>query len=285
MRLRRTRLSDDVVLLVAREIVRGAFKRGVSLSSEPELAARFGISRPVVRESIQALAAIGMVDVQQGKRTVVQDETQWDVLATVVQSAFQLEGRGAELAEDFYEVRLILETNAAARAAEHASEQHRDRLMEMAQDMAAIARGSRDLAQFLAIDREFHATIARAAGNVVLSQVIRNIHGFLSSAWTNSRVTPDELEAVADQHTQIAEAIMARRPERSRRATEAHISWAQKLEIQRNQAADAATGRRTGTRSGADRVEAVAGHAARDVGRAARDELEGESERWSEGSS
>jgi DNA-binding FadR family transcriptional regulator len=234
VQLRRNRLSDDVVRYLTREIVGGALKPGEALPSEAELADRYGVSRPVARESIQALAAMGLVGVQQGKRTLVQEATAWNVLAAPVQTAFHEEGRGAELAEQFYEVRRILEASAAALAAKHAKAEHRKLLTEMAREMKAIAGESRGRRRFLAIDHDFHATMARISGNVVLSQVIRNIHAFLSAAWSNSNLTADGMAVVADQHIEIADAIAAGDAERAGSATEAHIEFAQNDELRPN---------------------------------------------------
>jgi GntR family transcriptional repressor for pyruvate dehydrogenase complex len=236
MELKRTRLADHLVLHLAREIVRGDLRAGAALPSEPDLAARFGVSKPIVRESVQVLASFGLIRVQQGKRTVVQDESEWDVLAGPVQDAFRLEGRAAELTEHLYEVRRILEMEAAARAAERATEETLRALGDMVERMRAIASDSRDLTQFLDVDRAFHDTIVRAGGNIALRQVARNIHAFLSGAWSNSKVTADELELLTGQHAAIARAIIERDPADARRAMEAHLLWAQQVELERSRA-------------------------------------------------
>ena len=95
----RTRLSDHLVEHFAQQIVGGAIKPGDLLDAEPDLAGQFGVSKPTVRESLQNLASLGLVRVQQGKRTVVLEDADWDFLAPVVQEAFQQTGRGYELAD------------------------------------------------------------------------------------------------------------------------------------------------------------------------------------------
>ena len=56
----RTKLSDHLVLHVSRQVVRAELQPGDNLASEHELAAAFGISKPVVRESLRALASLGL---------------------------------------------------------------------------------------------------------------------------------------------------------------------------------------------------------------------------------
>jgi DNA-binding FadR family transcriptional regulator len=240
--LRRTSLSDDLVAHLAGEIVRGRLRPRTPLSSEADLAARFGVSKPIVREALRVLASFGLVRVHQGKRTIVQEESAWDILAPPVQDAFLLEGRAPELTQHYYEARRVLEMSAAAFAAERATDEQRHEILETVERMSEIARGSRDLTAFLEQDRAFHDAIARAGANVVLRQVTRTIHAFLSSAWSSSLVTPDELQAVAEQHARIADAIVAGDPAQARAATEDHLLWAQDHDLRLQQASLAVSG-------------------------------------------
>jgi GntR family galactonate operon transcriptional repressor len=230
-RFARTKLSDHVVLHLSREIVRGHLKSGDHLASEPELATMFGISKPVVRESLRALASLGLIRVQQGKRTVVQDGSEWNVLDPLVQEAFRAEGRGPELARQLYELRLILETNSASRAAERATPAHLQELGVLAERMKAIATTTYDRDEFLVADRAFHDAVARASGNEALRQVIRNVHDFLATAWSRSTIAEDELELLAGMHARIAVAIRDGDASAARDAMAAHVERAAEKEF------------------------------------------------------
>ena len=83
---------------------------------------RFGVSRTVARETVQALAMLGLVRVQHGKRTEVCPPEDWDILSAVVQEALRREGKAEPLLRDLYEFRLLIEPQAAAWMAEHGSE-------------------------------------------------------------------------------------------------------------------------------------------------------------------
>lgn len=223
LQITRTRLSDHLVIHFARQIVCGAIKPGDTLDAEPDLAAEFGVSKPTVRESLQGLASLGMIRVQQGKRTVVLEDTEWDFLAPVVQEAFHLEGRGDELADQLYEVRLIVETGSAERAAERAEPAHIEELHTLVTAMREVAGTTRDLDEFLRLDRAFHDLVAKASGNLALRQVIRDIHHFLSSAWSAASITAVELPHLTDLHSAVADAIADRDPPGARRAMEGHL--------------------------------------------------------------
>src|SRR5262249_18682497 len=93
----RMRLREQLVLHLAHEIISGRLKAGEPLPSEPELAREFGISKVVLRETIQELASYGLMRVRHGKRTTVLEQSEWDVLARPVQEAFRLAGSAAVL--------------------------------------------------------------------------------------------------------------------------------------------------------------------------------------------
>jgi DNA-binding FadR family transcriptional regulator len=229
----RTKLSDALVTHFAREIVSGRVQAGDTLPPEPNIAVGFGVSRLIVRESFQILASLGMVRVQQGKRTVVLESTEWDVVDLRVQEAFQLEGRGHELNSQLYEARIILETNSAQLAAKRSGPDDIEALQALVSEMNDLASGSRDLEEFLRIDRAFHERVAQASGNQVIQQVIREVHRFLAAAWSKSTITQDELPYLVELHNDIANAIAGGDAEAAGRAVDYHLTRAANKESAR----------------------------------------------------
>lgn len=223
LELDQIKLSDRVVMHVARQIVRGDLAPGDTLGSEPELATSFGVSKPVVRESLRDLASLGFIRVRHGKRTVVQDWASWNTLEPLVQQAFRLEGRGAELAAQFADLRLILEVGAVARAARFATPEQRAAISELAARLGEMAAATVDVQEFLAVDRSFHDAIARASGNDVLRQVIENVHAFMSQVWADSVMGADNVAYIAQLHVPIADAIAAADPAAAVAAMTSHL--------------------------------------------------------------
>ena len=229
----RQRLSDTVAEDLARAVVSGRIAVGATLPSEPELVAGFGISKVVVREAIVALQAAGLVTVKQGKRTTVLDEGAWDVLSPMVQQAIRAEGRGHSLLRQLHEARLIVEPAAAALSAERASPIRVAELSVLADRLGEIATGSRDLAEFLAVDRAFHDVVAWACENVALRAMMRDLHRYMSFNWEDSRILRSELPMLAEHHRRVFDAIAARDPDAARNAMLEHISWASRIETER----------------------------------------------------
>lgn len=226
---RRTKLSEQLTAILAREIVAGRMPAAEAIPPEAEFAVRFGLSNPVVRESLRSLEAVGMLRVQHGKRTLVLESTEWNLLSPVVQDAYLAEGLGARLAGDLYEVRLILEPPTAARAASRGSAALGAELLELSGDMNRVAHASRAVPEFLALDRRFHQTIARASGNDVLRTVLRYLHSFLAN-WVRSSTSAGHLPTLARQHAEIANAVARRDPVAAAGAMTGHLEFAMQLE-------------------------------------------------------
>ena len=67
----RARIADSIVADLRAQIVSGALPRGTRLPAERELAARYDVSGPTVREALQGLNALGLLDVRHGSGTYV----------------------------------------------------------------------------------------------------------------------------------------------------------------------------------------------------------------------
>ena len=223
----RATLSDQVAVHIARAIVGRSLTPGDALASEQELAAAYNVSKPTIRVAARALAGLGLVRAQQGKRTLVQDESQWNVFDPLVHECFELEGRADELAAQLYDMRLILETSSASRAAVRATAEQIAYLRVQIERMHEIAAAEpSNLDEFLRIDREFHDLVAQASGNGALRQVIRQVNGDLATAWSSSSITDDELEGLADLHDGITDAISGRDPELAAARMQKHLERA-----------------------------------------------------------
>jgi DNA-binding GntR family transcriptional regulator len=87
----------------------------------------------------------------------------------------------------------------------------------------------RDVEQMMLLDREFHDTLARAAKNAVLADVLRNLHERSLRFWFISLRDPDHHRNVLEQHRAIVKALQSRQPDAAEAAMRDHI-----LAFQRN---------------------------------------------------
>jgi DNA-binding FadR family transcriptional regulator len=225
------RLSHQLTGLLAAEIVSGRLGPGEKFPSTEAIVNRFGVSRTVARETVQALAMLGLVRIQHGKRTEVLPPEDWDILSSTVQEALRNEGKAAPLLRDLYEFRLLIEPHAAALMARQGRDEDLARLDELAAEMERIAEEDASPSSVLVADREFHDLVARASENRVVLAVSRDIREILGTLWGLSRLGPDECRSVARQHRQVADAIVRRDPERAAEAMREHLTWAAQADL------------------------------------------------------
>jgi DNA-binding FadR family transcriptional regulator len=229
--IRSSKLHEQLAARLCQEIVSGRLEAGMSIPSEPELVAEHGVSKTVVRETVQALAAVGVVRVQHGKRTTVLPESEWNILSRLVQEAYRAEGAAGDLVQELYDVRLVLEPEAARWTAERALPADREQIVRLVESMGESLRETGDrVPRFLELDRDFHLAIGSAATNRVLRAIVRDIHELLTTSWLLTVMSEEHVEVAYHQHVEIAEAILASDPEAARGSMRAHLEWAARID-------------------------------------------------------
>jgi DNA-binding FadR family transcriptional regulator len=215
------RLHAHLVDALVPMIVRGELAPGSLLPTEPEMSARFGVSRSVVREALRVLDAKGLIDVRHGSGTRVTSPDRWDPLDPLLLRSLPGGGATARILRDLLETRTIVECEAAALAAVRAD------AADCAALQAAIEtmQGSLDdPARFVSGDSAFHVTLLRAARNRVLERLTQPMHALLSYAQQLTDAIPGVLGRALGEHEAIAAAVQQRNPAAAREAMRAHLS-------------------------------------------------------------
>ena len=160
-------LSKQIAEQLREAIVSGQFKIGDRLPTEDELAQRYGVSRPSVREALKRLAAQNLVRARRGPtggNFVVQPSYE-DLAESLSASATLLVGMGALDIEEIIEARRMLQSGCLKLAISHATEEQL-RNIENALDRQKDPEIS-DQA-FCQADVAFHRALVDAAGNGML---------------------------------------------------------------------------------------------------------------------
>jgi GntR family transcriptional regulator, transcriptional repressor for pyruvate dehydrogenase complex len=116
MRRVKVKVVDEIIESLRQEIVTRRMVKGDRMPTERELADRYGVSQPTVREAIRALEILGLVDVHHGSGIYISGHTDY-ALASALQTLLQLEGVGIL---DVLAVRQILGREAVEMAADRA---------------------------------------------------------------------------------------------------------------------------------------------------------------------
>jgi DNA-binding GntR family transcriptional regulator len=131
-------------------------------------------------------------------------------------------------AMEIISVRLVTECYCARLAADRADDTELQKLQEIVES-SEKSMENRNVEQMMLLDREFHDTLARAAKNSVLADVLRNLHERSLRFWFISLRAADHHRDVLAQHRAIVEALQSRQPDAAEAAMRDHI-----LAFQRN---------------------------------------------------
>lgn len=218
------RISDQVFEQVRELIYKGTFKPGQQITPERNLAASMQVSRTSVRNAINKLVTMGLLEHRQGQGTFVAspENRRGNPLAAAMAT------EEATLS-DLLEVRLGLESNAAELAARRATEKDliaiEESLAEMEQDLKDDGHIS------TSADAAFHMAITFATKNPVLIHLMRNFYDFLfigiKKNLTHMYQRQGEHENVIDHHKQVYEMIKKRKPEEAGKLMRQHINYVQ----------------------------------------------------------
>lgn len=200
--LERPRLSDAIYGQLLDEIMQGLFAAGDRLPTENQLAQRFSVSRPVVREALQRLQSDGVVVARQGSGTYVQRSPSESVAQLTTQLSLHEVLQGLEL-------RLALEELSARLAARHRTDEQM-RAIEKARD--ALHRVFGQGPQAKEADYDFHRAIAVASGNGLLvealDQLSDRVKGGMNVTLSLTRQASEQRRTrVLDEHDRIVHAI------------------------------------------------------------------------------
>lgn len=217
-------LAREVADRLVAALVAGEYKLGERLPAEWDLAARYRVGRPTLREALKSLQVIGLLDVRHGEGTFVADG-HGEFLATALGWSALL---GQEDLRQVVEARTAIEVATAAAAARHATDDERARLRDLLDRMADPGTSDAD---FAAADVLFHLTIAHASGNLIFERLLTAMQSVVR-AWVDRAVAGrgDEVRSLAvAQHARILRAVEAGDEQGAREAVLDHLTATARL--------------------------------------------------------
>jgi len=190
---------------------------GDGIPSERELGASYRVSRSSVREALRLLESMGMIEQRTNGSFVVSAYTRplnnsFALLLTLDR---------ANVTEVF-EMRRILECEAAALAAERWSE--RDvQAMDDALRMAIQALETNSAELFVDADLRFHLAVAHASGNRVIFHTMSATRDLLRQVFTAMFTVSGPPDQSIQKHRAIRDAIRSSDPDAARNAMQDHL--------------------------------------------------------------
>ncbi|WP_210528098.1 FadR/GntR family transcriptional regulator [Rubellimicrobium arenae] len=198
------------------QVVSGAWREGDLLPPEDVLLERLGVSRTTLRESLQHMVAQGLIRSRPRAGTVIQPRSRWNLLDPVVLSAALQHVQDPNFYNNLIDARGLIEPEAAALAANHASPRALARIHEAFADM--VETEGRDTESWSAADLAFHTSIIEASENWVYGQFVNAIRAALRASFEmTNRASQSHADAI-EHHRKVYEAIRQRDSETARRA-------------------------------------------------------------------
>lgn len=194
-------LSDRVFEIVREQIVRGALPEGQPIRQDA-LANELGVSKIPLREALARLEQEGLI-------------------ASQANRGYTVRPLSAGQAEEIYELRLAIEPDAAAHAAERADEPARALTLAAFERLDAAAHN--DLPAVAVCNRDFHTALVRARGRDLTTGVVERL-AVLAERYVITHLQPSGREDRAHlEHRQMLDAWMARDGAAVRLLMEQHL--------------------------------------------------------------
>ncbi|WP_246938543.1 FadR/GntR family transcriptional regulator [Bacillus pinisoli] len=219
--INRKKVSHQVYEQLEMMIRDGKFPPNSKLPTENELAKMFGVSRSPIREALSVLAASGLIESRQGGGSWVKEVQMINML-----DRFSFEMIEVEEVYHLLEMRTIIETEAAALAAERHTDQD---IKELELALNAFRQTLEDEKSVGSeADFEFHRVIVRATYNPFFIQTIDNLADLYQKALHYSLKknigSTRKREEVFKEHEAIFLAIKERNKEKARQTMQHHLN-------------------------------------------------------------
>jgi GntR family transcriptional repressor for pyruvate dehydrogenase complex len=217
------RAREQVETQLREAILSGTFRRGDKLPSEVELSQSFSVSRTTVREALRSLASEGLISKMPGASggsfvQVVDHQSLGLLLGETMQTTLRF---GSINHDEVASVRRMLEIPSASLAAEHRA----DADLELLDNILARQKGlTVESPEVPGLDVGFHAAIAEASKNRVLSSFVSALHR-VTRPVRFLDLSPEIGKATVAQHAAIVRAIKDASPEAAAQAMTKHLDY------------------------------------------------------------
>ena len=201
-------VADEVRAQLVALIESGQLQVFDRLPSEAELSRRFGVSRPIVREALGRLQALGLTESRRGSGTFVASNV------TKLTLSF-----GQYSASDLNEVRRCLEVPAAQLAATRRTKQDVENLTLILEQEESAAI----LEETIRADSDFHCRIARATGNMLFVRLVEDLREVLHEQTLAVFALRNRGAAVAQEHRAVLKAIIEGDSDAAAQAMNEHL--------------------------------------------------------------
>lgn len=224
--IERRKLSHSIEERLLARLQSGDMLPGDVLPSERELMTLFGVGRPAVREAMQNLERMGLIEIRHGERPRVAKPSLERTLSQLGETMRHILIHSASSLEHLKQARSTFEMEMARIAA-------RTRTPEQLATLAALVEEHRNCPipspEFLALDGRFHLEIARISGNPIFIALSEALFNWLARFHAHLVRSPGNENLTLAEHAAILAAIEAGDPDRAASEMADHLNRANAL--------------------------------------------------------
>jgi DNA-binding FadR family transcriptional regulator len=224
----RRKLSDEIFDRLKTIILSGELGVGDPLPSERELMEHFGVGRPAIREAMQALGNLGLINISHGERARVSELTPDALFRQIDLPAQLMLSASAQSLQHLLDARMFFERGMIRAAAQTATAADIDRLHEAIKEQRDA---SADIQAFIRHDVKFHVTIASMAGNPIFHAISHAMLSWLRQYHTEMLHWSGNENITIAEHAAIAERVAAHDPDGAEEAMIRHLKRSNTLYV------------------------------------------------------
>jgi DNA-binding FadR family transcriptional regulator len=220
--IRQKKVAEEIVEQMKALIFEGKLKPGEKLPSERDLAKSLNVSRVSLREALNTLQGMGLIEIQRGNRTFVRPVTTrsiYDPLVAYTKS-------NSLNVIKIFEVRKYLEVGSVCLAAERATDEEIQNLGKILGELEDDYKKNRLGAK---ADHDFHVALVEATHNEAYIHTLNTFHDLLQEglriAWGGVFRKRESRRKLFKQHRNIFYAVRAHDSQKAEKEALVHMMF------------------------------------------------------------
>lgn len=218
MKISNTKIYEQIADILLESIKSGEYQVGDKLPSIQKLGQQYGVSVASVREALNALRTIGIIEMKQGYGTFIKQ---------IEPTFFELGDKFTSLDQitELLELREIVESATVEKAAIHRNEAD---LVSLKKALDEMGEAVTDGTSGEKADLQFHLSIARAAKNSLLVELLNNISELMQDSMEETRKIfiyskQKTMNKLHEEHVIIYNEIVEQNATNAVKAMESHL--------------------------------------------------------------
>jgi GntR family transcriptional regulator, transcriptional repressor for pyruvate dehydrogenase complex len=209
-------LTDRVELSLISLFVDKKLKVGDLIPTELELASAMGVSRTVIRESLNRLKTVGLIESVKHKGTIITSPSLPDVLKKLMIPSIM----GDDTLKNIFELRLIIEVGMADFIVARATDEDIEELRQIVKNEISP---SRDTLFDVSYEIEFHSKLYSITGNETLKGFQNLLLPMFSYVYSQGIIVSKRTRRQYVSHRELVEVLAERNADRFREAMRNHL--------------------------------------------------------------